>query len=132
MARSLLVTTQYNEQASVEGKQGYRLRVQIEDPTEMSAAIFRYRVRPLREGEVIPLADFEGICTPAEMESLATDEPPDDLDPPRFRIDYCDLIVASRTLQRAALEAIQADVQGLIDALNALDAMEEISSIVIS
>jgi hypothetical protein len=125
MARRLVVVPSQIEQAAIAGKQGYRLRMEITEAEDMTDAVFRFRARPLQEGQEIPLADFEGVCTPGELESLAALEPPDDLDPPRFRLNYFDIIVGSQAIQDAAYTVILDELRALKAALNVLDTLVE-------
>jgi hypothetical protein len=99
----------------------FRLRVTASRAYLLPREVFAYRAIPLQPGQAAPTAIFSHICSPSDLDDFPVGAPYDGAVPPWFRLDFCDLQFRNRRDGLSALAQVEADVQRLIEALDAAD-----------
>ena len=112
-------------------QQGFRIRVEVTEATDISDHIFRYLM-----GETNPKTGeragvFDGVCSPVDIEEMPEAEPLPADEPAWFRLPYVDLIVETRAVALDLWEGIREDVSGLIQTYNVMDELTETEEFVI-
>lgn len=103
---------------------GFRFRVEAHDPSLMPKAIFRY-LRRQADSEGGEADEFDGVCSPPDLEEFGEGEPVAGAAPPYLRLDYVDVVFRSQSQAEDAWKVIVEEVTSLVDTLNAMDTVVE-------
>lgn len=129
--RSITLQPYFQRRYTVGIHTGFRIRVEVTDSVNMPLAIFRYFQRPdSPNGEEV--AYFGGICTVEDLERYPENAPNLSDSPPTFRLDYLDYVLHSAQQAKELWDIIQADIQQLIDSLDAMDDLEMLAPVVLT
>ena len=102
---------------------GYRMKIVAYDGNKMSNAVFRYIRGPFSQTAGAYFEEFDGVCSPADLEEFPEDTPTANSNPAWFRKDYIDLVFRSQTTADEAWNMIVKDINVLV---SSLDLMENI------
>jgi len=102
---------------------GFRMKVEALDANGMSNAIFRYLRGPLSASTGSYQDDFDGICSPSDLEEFYENAPQPGANPAWFRKSYVDLVFRSQATANEAWEMMLSDVKILV---KTMDTMEDI------
>jgi hypothetical protein len=94
---------------------GIRMKITASTGTNIDEKLFRYRDVPLDVSAATLVGNFDGICSPDDLDNI-----PEDVatgDPAWFRLDYVDLYLRADATADEIWEAIQEDVGVLRKAL---------------
>jgi hypothetical protein len=107
------------------------MKIETLDANNMSAAIFRYIKGPFNGNYGAYQEDFDGVCSPSDLEEFPIDAPAAGSNPAWFRKDYVDLVFRSQTTAEETWDKIVSDVTILIKTLDVMDniSQEKIVSI---
>jgi hypothetical protein len=103
---------------------GFRFRVEAHDANQMPNAIFRY-LRRQADAKGNTADEFDGVCSPPDLEEFGEGEPVAGAAPSFLRLDYVDLVFRSQSQAEDAWKVIVEDVTSLVDTLNAMDKIVE-------
>lgn len=104
---------------------GYRMKVEAYDANHMSSSIFRYIRGPFSQTIGAYSEEFDGICSPADLEEFPVDTPTLNANPAWFRKDYIDLVFRSQATAEEAWGRIVKDVTTLVASLDLMDTIVE-------
>ena len=111
----------------VEGRtQGFRLKASVVEAVDVSSSIFVYQIVTM-PGYTDRDFHFVNVASPSDLEEYPVGIPPDLNDPELgdfFRTDEIDLVFRSAKAVDEALESIDQDVEGLIEALNLMEELQ--------
>lgn len=103
---------------------GYKFTIVTSDANLMPNEIFKLRRHPVdpQDPESDPINDFQGICSPTELNDLPVDnpDPPDDL----YRSATVELTYYTQQLGDDAWEGIKSDVDLLKSSLDISDTLD--------
>lgn len=119
MARQITLVRLATEIVNPGDVQGYRYTVTAQDAVDMPNEIFRMFTRPLNPLTMTTMSEFDGICSPADLDELPVDAPitPDI----RFRVSFITLIFANPTEGEEQWASIKAETAALVQSLDDLD-----------
>jgi hypothetical protein len=125
-----ITLTRSAQQQDVNGNvvMGYRFTV-LAVGTDMESAVFKMNQRPkdVTAQPTDPVNDFQGICTPEDLQNLPVNAPiPPDT---RFRVDLIDVKYDTQEQGEEAWEDIQSGVDGLRIALNIMDNLNVVETV---
>lgn len=104
----------------------FRLQAQVHDAIGLSAAVFRYEVIG-RTQEGTYALEFNGVCTPLDLEQWPSDPP--EIDAPTYpkfvRTDKLDLIFPRVEFLAEAWTVLLEEASNLVRDLDSLDALSE-------
>lgn len=103
---------------------GFRFRVEAHDAALMPKAIFRY-LRRQSDSEGNTADEFDGVCSPPDLEEFGETDPVTGASPPYLRLDYADLVFRSQSQADDAWKVIVEDVTSLVETLNVMDRIVE-------
>lgn len=103
---------------------GFRFRVEAHDANLMTASIFRY-LRRQSDTEGNTVDEFDGVCSPPDLEEFGEGEPIAGASPPYLRLDYVDVVFRSQSQADDAWAVIVEEVKALVDTLNIMDTIVE-------
>jgi hypothetical protein len=131
MARTLTIAVSHQSGYVPNVTDGFRVRVEVIEATEMPAAVFRYWCLPPRPGDVERTGYCDGVCSSVDLEQMPETEP----DPAdaygAFRLPYWDQILPAQSLAAGAVARIKLELRRLIQSLNAQDAMTQVEVVVV-
>jgi hypothetical protein len=87
----------------------------------MSSYIFRYIRGPFSQTAGAYFEEFDGVCSPADLEEFPMDTPTPSSNPAWFRKDYIDLVFRSQTTANESWDRIVKDVEVLVSSLDLMD-----------
>lgn len=121
MSRSVTITRTVPVIEASGSVMSYRMTMTATASTEMDKEIFRLNRRPVnpQDPDSDPVDDFEGICSPIEMDALSIDNPGEDQT--QYRADSASVLYENQADADEAWEIVKTDTQGLVDSLNAND-----------
>lgn len=105
-----------------------RVRIEVTNAVGLSPKVFLYLARPLQAGQTEADLEFQGVCSPVDLEEVPEDAPLPNADPAWARLNYVDLLFRARSDAFAFIETLQGELQQLISALNDSDKMSSLSS----
>lgn len=110
---------------------GFRMKIETLSANNMNSAIFRYIKGPFNGNSGNYQEDFDGVCSPSDLEEFPIDAPAAGANPAWFRKDYVDLVFRSQTTAEETWDKIVSDVTILIKTLDVMDniSQEKIVSI---
>lgn len=100
---------------------GFRMKIEALNANNMSSAIFRYIKSPFNGNSGSYQEDFDGICSPSDLEEFPIDDSAAGANPAWFRKDYVDLVFRSQTTAEETWNKIVSDVTILIKTLDVMD-----------
>lgn len=100
---------------------GFRMKIEAFSANNMSNAIFRYIKGPFNGNAGTYQEDFDGVCSPSDLEEFPIDDPAAGANPAWFRKDYVDLVFRSQTTAEETWDRIVKDVTILIKTLDIMD-----------
>ena len=100
---------------------GYRMKIVAYDANNMSSYIFRYIRGPFSQTAGAYFEEFDGVCSPADLEEFPIDTPTPSSNPAWFRKDYIDLVFRSQTTANESWDRIVKDVEVLVSSLDLMD-----------
>jgi len=103
---------------------GFRFRVEAHDANLMPKAIFRY-LRRQADADGNTVDEFDGVCSPPDLEEFGEGEPVAGAAPPFLRLDYVDVVFRSQSQADDAWKVIVEDVTALVETLNVMDNIVE-------
>jgi len=103
---------------------GFRFRVEAHDNHLMPKAIFRY-LRRQADADGNEVDEFDGVCSPPDLEEFGEGEPVAGAAPPYLRLDYVDVVFRSQSQAEDAWKVIVEDVTSLVETLNVMDTVVE-------
>ncbi len=103
---------------------GFRFKVEAHDANLMPTAVFRY-LRRQSDSEGNTADEFDGVCSPPDLEEFGEGEPVAGASPPYLRLDYVDLVFRSQSQADEAWAVIVEEVKALVDTLNVMDTIVE-------
>lgn len=103
---------------------GFRFRVEAHDNHLMPKAIFRY-LRRQSDADGGEVDEFDGVCSPPDLEEFGETEPVAGAAPPYLRLDYVDVVFRSQSQADDAWKVIVEEVTSLVDTLNVMDNIVE-------
>lgn len=104
---------------------GFRMKIEAYDANNMSNYIFRYIRGPFSQVTGSYFEEFDGICSPADLEEFPVDTPIPNANPAWFRKTYIDLVFRSQTTAEEAWNRIVKDVSTLVSSLDLMDTIKE-------
>ena len=107
---------------------GFAMTIEVVSANLMETAIFRFLEYTDGNGELA--GDFDGICSPADLEEYPVDAAAADQIPAYFRSTEVELVFRSRTEADEAWTAIQAEVEALVNSLNLMDEQEQSDDVI--
>jgi len=125
--RKIKLTKQRTHQVRTD-RDAQRLRVVASDGTNIDEHLFRYRMLPLDPSGSSLIAQFDGICSPDDLDNLPEDEASVGADPAWFRLDYVDLVVRAPETADELWDAIISDITILKNSLDNRGDLSESSS----
>lgn len=102
----------------------FRLVVSAYGAYLMPNEIFRFLRKTQDFTTNEPADEFDGVCSPADLEELTANAPEDGAQPPFFRKATVDLVFRSQREANAAWSALQQEVGVLVTTLNRMDTLE--------
>jgi len=110
---------------------GFRMKIEAFSANNMNKAIFRYIKGPFNGNAGNYQEDFDGVCSPSDLEEFPIDAPAANANPAWFRKDYVDLVFRSQSTAEETWDRIVKDVTILIKTLDVMDniSQEKIVSI---
>jgi hypothetical protein len=111
---------------------GFRLRIEARNPSNMSAAVFRYYKRPADTATGTSRSELSGVCSWPDLEELPEGAPAEDDVPQAFRLNYMDVVVRSAQLADEVWQIAQSEIQRLCDTITAGDDLVTGISITVS
>lgn len=102
---------------------GYRMKIVAYDGNHMTNSIFRYIQGPFSQATGAYYQEFDGVCSPADIEEFPVDSPAANANPAWFRKDYIDLVFRSNVTAEEAWDRIVSDVSKLVSTLDIMDNM---------
>jgi hypothetical protein len=103
---------------------GFRMKVEALDANGMSNSIFRYLRGPLSASTGLYQDDFDGICSPSDLEEFYENAPEPGANPSWFRKSYVDLVFRSQATANEAWEMMLSDVRILVKTLDTMEAIQ--------
>lgn len=100
---------------------GFRWRVTAVGGTGMPNHIFRYLRRPLDVAAGTTVDEFDGVCSPPDLEEFGENNPIPDREPKFLRLDYIDLVFRSQSEAEEAWTAVAEDVAALVETLRIME-----------
>lgn len=100
---------------------GFRMMVEATDASGLSNSIFRYIRGPISAGTGTYRDEFDGVCSPADLEEFNEGAPEVGSNPEWFRKDYIDLVFRSQTTAEESWKLIVKDVTILITTLDLME-----------
>ena len=100
------------------------MKVEALDANGMSNSIFRYLRGPLSASIGSYQDDFDGICSPSDLEEFYENTPEPGANPAWFRKSYVDLVFRSQATANEAWEMMLSDVKILIKTLDTMEAIQ--------
>ena len=100
---------------------GYRMKIIAYDGNKMSNSVFRYIRGPFSQTAGAYFEEFDGVCSPADLEEFPEDTPTQNSNPAWFRKDYIDLVFRSQTTADEAWNMIVKDLTVLVSSLNLME-----------
>jgi len=125
--RKIKLTKQRTHQVQRD-RDAQRLRIVASDGTGIDEHLFRYRMLPLDPSGSSLIGQFDGICSPDDLDSIPEEEASVGADPAWFRLNYVDLIVRAPLTADELWEAILDDITILKDSLDNRGDLSESSS----
>ena len=122
-----LVQTKY----VINNVDGFRMKIEAYDANRMSNAIFRYLRGPMGAHSPIYPDDFDGVCSPSDLEEFQEEEPYAGANPAWFRLSTVDLVFRSQTTADEAWDMIVKDVSVLVSTLDIMDSIQPEKVVVI-
>jgi len=116
-SRKIKLTRQRTHQVQYD-RDAQRLRIVASDGDGIDEHLFRYRMLPLDPSGSSLIGQFDGICSPDDLDSIPEDEANVGADPAWFRLNYVDLIVRAPLTADELWQAILNDITVLKDSLN--------------
>jgi hypothetical protein len=132
MIRTITITPSVTEAYIKRYGDGFRLRVEVTAATNVDPNIFLYLLKPLAPGQDTPEATFQKVCSPRDMAAYPATSPPDDANPPWFRLDHVQLDFDNRAEVQATIDEIRVMIKELLDAMATNDVLAAIDPITIS
>jgi hypothetical protein len=114
----------FQKDFTINGHNGYRLYVAAVDAHNMDQEIFRFYEYPADPLTGVVTAEFTGVCTWPDLEAYPANAPRDTDSPKVYRLYYFDIVVATQTIADDVWARVQADVQILVDSINAGRSLE--------
>lgn len=105
---------------TVNNVDGFRMKIEAHSANLMSNAIFRYIRGPVNS-QAIQIDEFDGVCSPSDLEEFGQDSPAQGANPAWFRKDYVDLVFRSQHASKDAWNLIVSDVKILVSTLDIMD-----------
>lgn len=103
---------------------GFRMKIDAYDANNMSAAIFRYLRAPFSAATGTYSDEFDGVCSPSDMEEFPENSPTANSNPAWFRKDSVDLVFRSQTTANETWDKIVSDVNVLVNTLDIMDIIQ--------
>jgi hypothetical protein len=103
---------------------GFRMKVEALDANGMSNAIFRYLRGPLSASTGAYQDDFDGICSPSDLEEFYENAPEPGANPAWFRKTYVDLVFRSQATANEAWEMMLSDVKILVKTMDTMEVIQ--------
>lgn len=100
---------------------GFRFKVEAHDGNDMPNTIFRYQREALNARDGTYRLVFDGVCSPADIEEFAEEEPTVGVFPEFCRLDYVDLVFRSQSVAEEAWTILVEEVANLVVTLNKMD-----------
>ena len=100
---------------------GFRMKIDAYDANNMSGAIFRYLRTPFSAASGTYTDEFDGICSPSDLEEFPEGAPVPSSNPAWFRKDSVDLVFRSQTTANETWDKIVSDVDILVKTLDTMD-----------
>lgn len=101
---------------------GFRMRIEATAGNNMPNEIFRYIRGPIGSNGTYR-DEFDGVCSPSDIEEFDVDSPSVSANPAWFRKSYIDLVFRSQTTAKEAWDRIVSDVEILVRSLKYMDDM---------
>jgi hypothetical protein len=101
-----------------------RLRVIVVEADGIEPEVFRYQQAPLVPGATVPLAAFDGVCSPTDMSEFPVDAPIPTSTDKFFRLGFIDMICVSRTEANNVLTSVLEELNNLTDAVDLAEELE--------
>lgn len=130
MARAVNLSRTARQSITVNNVPGYHHVITVTSAVGLDKYIFRKRQRPLDPIAQTTTSDFDGVCTPVDLQDLPVNAP----NPPNvlFRVDNIDVFYPTQDEGLDEWDAIQAAIQLLLDRLAADDALAITENLTIS
>lgn len=130
MARALkLLRLDAGDNVNYEYLSAYRIRIEVEQATDMDDRVFLYRRDPINPHTGETRDTFFTVCSPVDME----DFPPEDPDPakqyPFFRRNWVELDFRATGPAEEFWQLVQRELNTLIFALNRLEQLKTRESV---
>lgn len=100
---------------------GFRWVVTAVGATNMPNEIFRFIRRPLAVGDGTTVDEFDGVCSPPDLEEFDIGNPIPDREPKFLRLATVDLVFRSQHEADETWTAVVEDVTSLVNTLNIMD-----------
>lgn len=100
---------------------GFRWKVTAVGATGMTDHIFRYIRRPLDVAAGTVVDEFDGVCSPPDLEEFGENNPIPDREPKFLRLNYIDLVFRSQHEAEEAWTAVVEDVSSLVATLKIME-----------
>lgn len=100
---------------------GFRWKVTAVGATGMTDHIFRYLRRPLDVAAGTTVDEFDGVCSPPDLEEFGENNPVPDREPKFLRLNYVDLVFRSQHEADEAWTALSEDVAALVETLKVME-----------
>lgn len=103
---------------------GFRMKIDAYDANNMSASIFRYLRAPFSAATGTYSDEFDGVCSPSDLEEFPDGSPTPGANPAWFRKDTVDLVFRSQTTANETWDKIVSDVKILVNTLDIMDVIQ--------
>ena len=103
---------------------GFRMKIEAYDANNMSAAVFRYLRGPFSASTGTYSDEFDGVCSPSDLEEFPENSPTPGANPAWFRKDSVDLVFRSQTTANETWDKIVSDVKILVNTLDIMDVIQ--------
>lgn len=100
---------------------GFRWKVTAVGAAGMTDHIFRYIRRPLDVAAGTTVDEFDGVCSPPDLEEFGENNPVPDVEPKFLRLNYVDLVFRSQHEADEAWTALVEDVTSLVETLKVME-----------
>jgi hypothetical protein len=103
---------------------GFRMKIDAYDANNMSNAIFRYIRGPFSASTGTYSDEFDGVCSPSDLEEFPEGSPTPGANPAWFRKGSVDLVFRSQTTANETWDKIVSDVKILVNTLDIMDVIQ--------
>lgn len=130
--RSVTILTESQLTTQKNNVEGFLLRLTITNTIGIDPKLFVYVAKPALPGEQEQFAEFQRVASPDDLAMIPAEQPAVGANPPYLRLDFVELIFYSRIEALEVRDAIIADIDELLQAMDAAEKLIQESPIIIS